>query len=601
MKFIIMITFGGRLKAFVNVGLLLVGVMTVISCGSSTKTASNSSRGVKPAVTRRVLSYNDEQRFKYFYLGAVDQQMKGNYAGAFDLLNHCQEINPDAAEVYFMRSAYHALLNNDSLTLADIQKAAELNPQNNVYLERLAGAYIGSGKYDEAIEAYEKLYANNHDRDDVLNVLIRLYGQQKDFDNMLQTINRLENLEGSSEEITLARMRVYSLKGDKQAELAELKDLSKKHPNDMNYRVMMGNWLLQNELPADALKEYEYVLAQEPDNLMAQMSMLDYYNAIGQDSLAAELQEKLVVSPSTPLNSKMTLMRGIVNSNEQQGGDSTEVLRIFRHILAQPQKTSDMWELQAAYMSLKQMPQDSIDNSLRGALEVAPDNAGVRLQLIQSKWKEQLFDDVISLCKPALEYNPDEMAFYYFLGLAYFQKDEKDKALHTFQLGVSQINSESNKEIVSDFYAIMGDILHEKGREQEAYVAYDSCLQWKDDNLGALNNYAYYLSEKGKDLQKAEKMSYRTIKAEPKNSTFLDTYAWILFMQGRYEEANIYIEQAVQNDSTVSDVILEHAGDISAKLGNMKKAVEWWEKARDAGGNSKVLIRKIKLRKYLKK
>ena len=571
------------------------------SCGSSTKTASNSSRGVKPAVTRRVLSYNDEQRFKYFYLGAVDQQMKGNYAGAFDLLNHCQEINPDAAEVYFMRSAYHVLLNNDSLSLADIQKAAELNPQNNVYLERLAGAYIGSGKYDEAIEAYEKLYANNHDRDDVLNVLIRLYGQQKDYDNMLQTINRLENLEGSSEEITLARMRVYSLKGDKQAELAELKDLSKKHPNDMNYRVMMGNWLLQNELPADALKEYEYVLAQEPDNLMAQMSMLDYYNAIGQDSLAAELQEKLVVSPSTPLNSKMTLMRGIVNSNEQQGGDSTEVLRIFRHILAQPQKTSDMWELQAAYMSLKQMPQDSIDNSLRGALEVAPDNAGVRLQLIQSKWKEQLFDDVISLCKPALEYNPDEMAFYYFLGLAYFQKDEKDKALHTFQLGVSQINSESNKEIVSDFYAIMGDILHEKGREQEAYVAYDSCLQWKDDNLGALNNYAYYLSEKGKDLQKAEKMSYRTIKAEPKNSTFLDTYAWILFMQERYEEANIYIEQAVQNDSTVSDVILEHAGDISAKLGNMKKAVEWWEKARDAGGNSKVLIRKIKLRKYLKK
>ena len=596
-----MITFGGRLKAIWNVGLLLAGVMTVISCGSSTKTASADSRATQPGVTRRVLSYNDEQRFKYFYLGAVGQQIKGNYDAAFELLNHCQEINPDAAEVYFMRSAYYGLLNCDSLAIADIQKAAELNPQNSLYLERLAGTYIGSGKYDEAIEAYEKLYANNHGRDDVLNVLIRLYGQQKDYDNMLQTIDRLENLEGSSEEITLARMRVYSLKGDKQAELAELKDLSKKHPNDMNYRVMMGNWMLQNELPADALKEYEFVLAQEPDNLMAQMSMLDYYNAIGQDSLAAELQEKLVVSPSTPVSSKMTLMRAVVNNNEQQGGDSTEVLRIFRHILAQPQKTSDMWELQAAYMSLKKMPQDSIDNSLRGALEVSPDNAGVRLQLIQSMWKDQRFDDVISLCNPALEYNPDEMAFYYFLGLAYFQKDEKDKALHTFQLGVSQINSESNKEIVSDFYAIMGDILHEKGREQEAYVAYDSCLQWKDDNLGALNNYAYYLSENGKDLQKAEKMSYRTIKAEPQNSTFLDTYAWILFMQERYEEANIYIEQAVQNDSTASAVILEHAGDISAKVGDMKKAVEWWEKARDAGGSSKVLIRKIKLRKYLRK
>ena len=147
----------------------------------------------------------------------------------------------------------------------------------------------------------------------------------------------------------------------------------------------------------------------------------------------------------------------------------------------------------------------------------------------------------------------------------------------------------------------MGDILHEKNREAEAYAAYDSCLQWKPDNVGCLNNYAYYLSEKGKDLQKAEQMSYRTIKAEPDNSTFLDTYAWILFMQERYEESKIYIDQAVQKDSTVSEVILEHAGDIHAKVGDMEKALDYWQQARKKGADSKVLIRKIKLRKYLKK
>jgi Tfp pilus assembly protein PilF len=96
-------------------------------------------------------------------------------------------------------------------------------------------------------------------------------------------------------------------------------------------------------------------------------------------------------------------------------------------------------------------------------------------------------------------------------------------------------------------------------------------------------------------------MSYRTIKAEPQNSTYLDTYAWILFMQERYEESKLYIDQAVQNDSTVSVVILEHAGDIHAKVGEMDKALEFWRKARDNGSDSKVLIRKIKLRKYLKK
>lgn len=576
-------------------------VALLVACSAASKSGKSVNYYANPSIAYTPLSKNASQRFKYFYLEAINQQNKGNYAGAFDLLNHCQEINPNAAEVYFMRSAYYSSMKDDSLMRADIERAAALNPNNTTYLERLGQAYIAWGNFPQAIETYETIFANTRDRDDVLNILIQLYDRQKDYDNMLRSIDRLESLEGSSEEITLARMRVLSMKGDKEAELAELKSLSAKHPNDMNYHVMMGNWLLQNDRANEALNEYQYVLGMEPENLMARMSMLDYYRNVGEDSLATDLQEKMLISETTPVNSKMTLMRKVVADNEQQGGDSTEVLDLFRRILARPQKTTDMHELYAAYMTLKKMPKDSICQALSDALAIAPDNAGVRLELIQSKWGDKEFDEVIRLCKAAQEYNPDEMAFYYFMGLAHFQKNEKDEALQSFQLGVSQINESSNKEIVSDFYAIMGDILHEKNREAEAYAAYDSCLQWKPDNVGCLNNYAYYLSEKGKDLQKAEQMSYRTIKAEPDNSTFLDTYAWILFMQERYEESKIYIDQAVQKDSTVSEVILEHAGDIHAKVGDMEKALDYWQQAREKGGDSKVLIRKIKLRKYLKK
>lgn len=590
-----------RINSFWGIVALLLATLSLTSCGSASMSSKKGNHHSTFSTIYTPLDYNTSQRFKYFYLEAINQQNKGNYAAAFDLLNHCQEINPNAAEVYFMRSAYYSMLKNDSLMVADIERAAALNPTNTTFMERLGQIYIGMGKFPKAIETYEKIFANTRDRDDVLNILIQLYDRQKDYDNMLRTIDRLESLEGSSEEITLARMRVLALKGDKEAELAELKSLSEKHPNDMNYHVMMGNWLLQNDRADEALKEYDYVLKMEPDNLMAQMSMLDYYRNVGEDSLANDLQEKMLINEDTPINSKMTLMRKVVADNEQEGGDSTQVLDLFHRILAQPQKTTDMHELYAAYMTLKKMPQDSINQALRDALEIAPDNAGVRLELIQAEWSKKNFDEVIRLSRAAQEYNPDEMAFYYFMGLAHFQKDERDEALNSFQRGVAQINESSNKEIVSDFYAIMGDILHEKGREKEAYAAYDSCLQWKPDNIGCLNNYAYYLSEQGKDLQRAEQMSYRTIKAEPQNSTYLDTYAWILFMQERYEESKLYIDQAVQNDSTVSVVILEHAGDIHAKVGEMDKALDFWRKARDNGNDSKVLIRKIKLRKYLKK
>ena len=160
------------------------------------------------------------------------------------------------------------------------------------------------------------------------------------------------------------------------------------------------------------------------------------------------------------------------------------------------------------------------------------------------------------------------MAFYYYQGIAYYKQDKLDEALSTFKNGIGVIKDDSNPDIVSDFYAVMGDILHQLGQAEEAFAAYDSCLVWKEDNIGCLNNYAYYLSERGERLSMAEEMSYKTIKAEPKNSTYLDTYAWILYMEERYTEAKIYIDQAVQNLDEKQDnsVILEHADKIKLKI-----------------------------------
>ena len=115
------------------------------------------------------------------------------------------------------------------------------------------------------------------------------------------------------------------------------------------------------------------------------------------------------------------------------------------------------------------------------------------------------------------------MVFYYFGGMAHYQKNDEDAALHEFRQGVAQVRADASPDLVSDLYAVMGDILYKKKDKQAAYAAYDSCLQWKDDNIMALNNYAYYMSEEGVDLHKAESMSYKTVKAEPNNGTYLDT------------------------------------------------------------------------------
>lgn len=570
---------------------VLVFCMLVAGCG---KTAVKE-RGSAPAV-----DYNTSQKYKYFYAESVTQLQKGNYDAAFDLLKHCIELNPYAAEAYYGLTPLYAEMGMDTLALENMEKAVSLRPDNVTYQERLAQTYLGTKQWDKAINTYERIMSYSPTRTDVLGILIQLYGQNKDYDNIIRCLDRVENIEGASEQTALSKMHIYSLKGEKDKELQVLEDLVKKHPNDMNYRVMKGNWLIQNGMHEEAFEEYQFALRQDPKHVAARLSLLDYYRTLDKDSLANALQEDILESPEIPTNDKVMLVRKVVAENEQNGADSTQVLDLFHRVLSKPQHSADMTAMYAAYLQMKNFPQDSINTVYYQALKIEPDNASVRLALIQSLWKEQNFDEIIRLSKEATQYNPDEMAFYYFLGVCYFQKGNNDASLDALRRGVSQINSKSNKEFVSDFYAIMGDILHEKGKSTEAYAAYDSCLQWKPDNISCLNNYAYFLSEEDKDLDKAERMSKKTIDEEPENPTYLDTYAWILFKQKRYEEAQKYIDKVLELSPSPDATLLEHAGDIYSKTGNTKEAVAFWKKALEGKSkNAKLIRKKIKQRKYL--
>ena len=546
-----------------------------------------------------VVPTGDDSYYQYLYLEALRQQESDNHDAAFDLLSTCLTLRPDAAELYYLLASYYAVFDSNKC-LEFMQRAAALDPSDHHYLERLGQSYIHARDVQSAIDTYERLYEVNRKRSDVLQVLLRLYGYNSDYAGVVRTLDRIETIEGDGEETALAKMQAYAQMGNQKAEYQVLQSLADKHPNDLNYRVMMGNWLLRHEREKEAYKIYRQVLKKEPDHVEAHLSLYDYYGEKGMYDQQRLTAERLMLNPSTPTENKITLMRQVIQSNERAHGDSTEVLSLFHRAMAMPQKNADLAELCAAYMELKKMPREQVDSMLRCVLKIEPDNAPMRLHLIQRVWGTGDYDEVIRLCQPALKYNPDEMAFYYFLGLAHYQHDEQDEALDALRRGVSQINSESNSELVSDFYAIMGDILHQKGMNTEAFEAYDSCLHWKADNISCLNNYAYYLSVEGKDLSRAEQMSYRTILAEPENATYLDTYAWVLFRQGRYAEAREYMDRTLAADTMPSATLYDHAGDIYYHIGQTDKAVDFWQKAVEQDADA-LIEEKIRKRKYIER
>lgn len=551
------------------------------------------------------VSLTDDQRrrFDYFFLEAQRLQQQEQYAAAFDLLNHCLDIDSTAAEVYFCQAMYYSLLKQDSAALCRLERAAALRPDNMTYLERVAQYYYNTQNVAKAIEAYERIAAHYRDRSDVQNILLHLYQQQKDYDQMLRCIHRIEQIDGNSEEIALSKVMVYELKEDKKSAFKVLKDLSAEHPYDLNYRVMMGNWLMQNDKPKEAYRIYMAASKEDPENAYVQSSLYDYYKAVGNDSVAQQLMERILINPKTEPKGKVTMMRQVIEENERQGGDSLQVLQLFDRIRKANPNDVTMAELKVAYMSMKHMPDSIVDSAMRQVLQIAPDHAAMRMQVLQNLLREQRWEEVAVVSQAGTEYNPEEMAFYYFLGLAQYQAENNDAALDALRRGIGVVNDESEPAIVSDLYSIMGNILNEKGLKQQAYEAFDSCLKWKSDNIECLNNYAYYLSVENKELDKAAEMSYKTIKAEPRNASYLDTYAWILFRQERYAEAKIYIDQALANDTVAhsqpSAVVLEHAGDIYVQNGLTAQAVAFWQQALQAGGGSAQLPKKIQLQKYI--
>jgi tetratricopeptide (TPR) repeat protein len=223
-------------------------------------------------------------------------------------------------------------------------------------------------------------------------------------------------------------------------------------------------------------------------------------------------------------------------------------------------------------------------------------------QLLQSTDFDSIHQ-VISICESAISYLPEEPLFYFYLSAGQYQIKEYRNALATLDKGLELVPA-SNSALLSEFYGQRGGVYHELDIQDSAFVDFEKALQYNPENLVVLNNYAYYLSLEHKDLSKAEKMSSITIKAEPTNPTYLDTYGWILFEQGAYSMAKIYIEKAVnysiEKEEELSSEVLEHYGDVLFKTGNTEKAMEYWLKAKEAGSESKTLDKKIESKDYVK-
>ena len=577
-----------------NIIWLLVAVWTLVSCG----TVKNAKE--KPAVVLAQSSLTPEQqrKYDYFFLEAMRLKEKKDYASAFGLLQHCLDIHPNAASALYEVSQYYMFLRQVPQGQEALEKAVASAPDNYWYSQGLASLYQQQNELDKAITLLEQMAVRFPGKQDPLFNLLDLYGRQEKYDEVISTLNRLEKHMGKNEQLSMEKFRIYlQMKDDKKA-FQEIESLVQEYPMDMRYQVILGDVYLQNGKKQEAYDVYQKVLAAEPDNPMAIFSMASYYKQTGQEGLYQQQLDTLLLNKKVTPDTKVSVMRQMIVENEQADKDSTQIIALFDRIMKQEQDDPQIPMLYAQYLLSKNMEAESVP-VLEQVVDLDPTNKAARMMLVGTAVRKEDYKQIIKVCEPGIEATPDALEFYYYLAVAYNQAEQPDSVVSICKRALEHTTADSKKEVVSDFYSILGDMYHTQKQMKEAYAAYDSALVYNPSNIGALNNYAYYLSVERRDLDKAEEMSYKTVKAEPNNATYLDTYAWILFEKGNYAEARIYIDNAMKSDDEKSDVIVEHCGDIYYMTGDVDGALSYWKKALEMGSESKTLKQKIEKKKYI--
>lgn len=537
------------------------------------------------------LTPEQQRKFDYFYYEAANLKNAGKYDAAFDLFSYCLSLDTASSPVLYELAMFQLQRNRPEKAVEMLKSAVEHSADNFTYRMTLAGLYRNLGMYGEASASYEELVKQYPDKTELNYYLADALTQEGEIGQAIDAYNALESTMGMNESLSLQKFKLYQTLKQPDKAFEEIEKLADKYPMNARYRLLMGDLHLENNEADKALACYQKAHEIDPDDPRYIVSMANYYDQTGNKEAAEQEIRDALVNEKLDVETKVGILSRYIQRLQQTQQDFDKANSLFQTLLDQhPEDT----ELKLMYGSLlmAQKKEDEAKFQFQLVTEMDPSNEAAWQQLLNMALKREDIPEVIRICTKCKEVFPESPEYYFYLGIGYYMQEKYQESLDTYYAGL-KIIPEENGVVKSNFYGQIGDLYYQMKKMDEAYKAYDEALKYNENNAPVLNNYSYFLTLDKKDLKKAERMAAQCIKLEPDNATYLDTYAWVFFVQGNYTLAKIYIENALSKDTTNSAELVDHYGDILYMSGEKDKALEQWKKAKEMGKDTDVLKQKI--------
>ena len=539
---------------------------------------------------------DDDATYTYNLFEADKYFLEENFDLSESYYLLCLNIQSDNPFLYY-RLAAIALQRKD-LALAEdyIDKCLGLDDKNEWYLYLAGNIYTINNHFDKAENIFNKLITIEPDEFDFYVCLADIYIQGKKYKKALSTYDFIEKKFGIDDAIIIQKKNIYLQLKDKKKAEAEIVKLINAYPDEIQFKRLLADFYYQTGDLKKAIETYKKILADNPSDGVSHIALAGCYHSLYDfDNFFTEINSGFY-SLSVDLDIKIGILVDLTHDSKFINEHFDKVFNLSEILM---KLYPDDCDVNAIYADF-QLNKGNIyiaRLALEKVLETKKDKYTVWEHVLLIDHQLLDWNSMAKHSAEAVEYFPNIPIFYFFNGLSNFQLSRFDQARNSLEFGYKILSK--TDPLQSDFLTFLGEVYYKLDDKEKAYSYFDKLLEFDPNNLMVMNNYSYYLSLDKSELDKARQMSFKTIQVEPENSTYLDTYAWILFELKQYSEALNYIKKAVDYDETRSGVIIEHYGDILYFNGDVKGALEQWKRVKVIGNGSDKLDEKIASENYI--
>jgi tetratricopeptide (TPR) repeat protein len=546
-------------------------------------------------VVGKPMTHSDSTTVRQLFFSALREKTIDNFTLATELFNQVLQTDP-ANDASMFELANLKKVQNDYPDAQDLlEKAVTVKPDNEWYWVALADCYEKNNDITKLENVFNELIRIDPDKPDYYFDKATVFFQLKKYDDALAVYKQLEQVTGLTDEIVAAREKIYLKQGKIDQAAADLEGMIAANPSQIKYYLLLGEVYNSNGLADKALKILQTAEKLNPDNGQVHLALADIYrdkksyeNSFNELTLA-------FAAPSLEIDQKIKIVLGYLPKFPDPNAKAS-ALELSRLLTVAHPDDSRAYALYGDMLVQNEKYKDA-KASYKKSVELNGQVYEVWEQLIRLELGENQLDDALKDGENALSLFPNQAWLNYLVGVAWQQKKDYKKALEYIKNATTL--ETQDKELLSQGFSSLGDCYHSLDDNQKSDEAYEKSLSFNPNNAYTLNNYAYYLSVRGTSLDKAAEMSKQSNELQPNTASFEDTYAWILFKQKKYADAKLWMEKALAHDKERSAIQTEHYGDILFYLGDSNAAVQNWKKAKEYGGSSPVLERKINEKKYI--